>query len=226
MTPQEIEKLSFSIINQEAGEQDFNSQEWQVVQRMIHTSADFEYINTVRFHPDAISAGIKAIRDGATIITDTNMARVGIRKGEISSFGGDVKCLIADEDVINRAKNEGITRAVAAVDKSADLITNEYIKHSVQNAGAVLDSPIQGKAVIYVVGNAPTALLRLVELVKEEIVKPALIIGMPVGFVNAAESKEELMKLDYPYISNRGRKGGSNVAASVVNALAIIASSI
>jgi precorrin-8X/cobalt-precorrin-8 methylmutase len=226
MTPQEIEKLSFSIINQEAGEHGFNSQEWQVVQRMIHTSADFEYISTVRFHPDAIPAGIDAIKRGATIITDTNMARVGIRKGEISSFGGDVKCLIADEDVINRAKNEGITRAVAAVDKFADLITNNHIKHSVRNAGVGLNSPIQDNAIIYVVGNAPTALLRLVKLVKEEMVKPALIIGLPVGFVNAAESKEELMKLDYPYISNRGRKGGSNVAASVVNALAIIAARI
>lgn len=172
------------------------------MQRMIHTSADFEYINTVRFHPDAISAGIEAIKRGCTIITDTNMARVGIRKGEISMFGGDVKCLIADEDVAQRAKEDGVTRALAAVDKAVDFLNNG----------------------IYVVGNAPTALLRLIELLKDGKVKPALIIGLPVGFVNAAESKEELMKLDYPYISNIGRKGGSNLAASVVNALAIMAS--
>lgn len=202
MQPQDIERLSFSIINQEAGEHRFSGQEWPIVQRMIHTSADFEYINTVRFHPDAISAGIEAIKRGCTIITDTNMARVGIRKGEISMFGGDVKCLIADEDVAQRAKEDGVTRALAAVDKAVDFLNNG----------------------IYVVGNAPTALLRLIELLKDGKVKPALIIGLPVGFVNAAESKEELMKLDYPYISNIGRKGGSNLAASVVNALAIMAS--
>lgn len=202
MGPQEIERLSFTIINQEAGEHRFNGQEWPIVQRMIHTSADFEYINTVRFHPDAISSGIEAIRSGCTIITDTNMAKVGIRKGEISLFGGEVKCLIADEDVAQQAKVKGTTRALAAVDRAAELINNG----------------------IYVIGNAPTALLRLIELLTAGEVKPALIIGLPVGFVNAAESKEELMKLDYPYISNIGRKGGSNLAASVVNALAIMAS--
>lgn len=201
MKPQDIEKLSFSIIDKEAGDHGFNDQQWPIVQRMIHTSADFEYINTVRFHPDAISSGIEAIKRGCTIITDTNMARVGIRKGEISAFGGDVHCLIADEDVAQRAKQEGITRALAAVDKAAELV----------NDG------------IYVVGNAPTALLRIIELLKDGKIKPALIIGLPVGFVNAAESKEELMKLDYPHISNIGRKGGSNLAASVVNALAIMA---
>jgi len=202
LKPQDIEKLSFAIIDQEAGEHGFNGQQWPIVQRMIHTSADFEYIKTVRFHPDAISSGIDAIKRGCTIITDTNMARVGIRKGELSLFGSEVKCLIADEDVAQRSKEEEITRAVAAVDKAAKLFNNG----------------------IYVVGNAPTALLRLIELLNVGKVKPALIIGLPVGFVNAAESKEELMKLDYPHISNIGRKGGSNLAASVVNALAIMAS--
>jgi len=201
LKPQDIEKLSFAIIDQEAGEHGFNGQQWPIVQRMIHTSADFEYIKTVRFHPDAISSGIDAIKRGCTIITDTNMARVGIRKGELSLFGSEVKCLIADEDVAQRSKEEEITRAVAAVDKAAKLFNNG----------------------IYVVGNAPTALLRLIELLNVGKVKPALIIGLPVGFVNAAESKEELMKLDYPHISNIGRKGGSNLAASVVNALAIMA---
>ncbi|MBF0228255.1 MAG: precorrin-8X methylmutase [Desulfamplus sp.] len=201
MTPQEIENLSFSIIDSEAQEHGFNVQEWKIVQRVIHTSADFEYINTLRFHKDAISAGIDAIKRGATIITDTNMAKVGIRKGEIGMFGGEVKCFIADKDVSEQAKKDGITRAVAAVDKSTEIINNG----------------------IYVVGNAPTALLRIIELLRDGVIKPALIIGLPVGFVNASESKEALIKLDYPYISNIGRKGGSNVAASVVNAMAIMA---
>lgn len=220
MTPQDIEKLSFTIINKEAGEHTFNEQEWQIIQRMIHTSADFEYINTVRFHRNAISSGIEAIRGGATIITDTNMARVGIRKGEISMFGGEVMCLIADDDVAERAKKEGITRAVAAVDKSADMVNHDMLP-----CNNVSNNTIHGKhtSTIYVVGNAPTALLRLIALVKEGEVKPALIIGVPVGFVNAAESKDELIQLDYPYISNTGRKGGSNVAASIVNALSIMA---
>ncbi|MBF0467971.1 MAG: precorrin-8X methylmutase [Desulfamplus sp.] len=207
MQPQDIEKLSFKIIDQEAGDHGFKSKEWPIVQRMIHTSADFEYINTVRFHPEAISAGMEAIRNGCTVITDTNMARAGIRKSEISMFGGEIKCLIGDEDVARRAKQEGITRALAAVDKSA-LITGSDTNRNI----------------IYVVGNAPTALLRIIELLKEGRIKPALIIGLPVGFVNAAESKDELMRLDWPYISNTGRKGGSNLAASVVNALAIMAS--
>ncbi|MBF0210948.1 MAG: precorrin-8X methylmutase [Desulfamplus sp.] len=201
MTPYEIENLSFSIIDQEAKGHNFNNQEWQIVQRVIHTSADFEYIKTIRFHPKAILSGLEAIKAGRQIITDTNMARVGIRNGEISQFGGQIKCLIGDDDVAKRAKQEGITRAIAAVDKAAKTI----------------------KDGIYVVGNAPTALLRIIELVKDGLIKPALIVGLPVGFVNAAESKDELIKLDYPYISNIGRKGGSNVAASVINALAIMA---
>ncbi len=156
---------------------------------------------TVHFHTDAIQKGIEAIQKGCTICTDTNMARVGIRKGELSMFGGEVKCLIADKNVAEKAKAEGKTRALVAVDKAAHFMKNG----------------------IYVVGNAPTALLRLIELIKCDMIKPALIIGLPVGFVNAAESKDELVLLNYPHISNKGRKGGSNVAASVVNALAIMA---
>ncbi len=201
MKPGEIESLSFKIIDSEAGSHGFGVKEWNIVRRMIHTSADFDYINSVRFHPDAVEAGIQAIRQGCTIITDTNMARVGIRKGELSLFGGQVRCLIADTDVAERAKAEGVTRALAAVDKAAE----------------------QVEGGIYVIGNAPTALLRLMELVAENKAKPALVVGFPVGFVNAAESKAELVKLNIPFISNVGRKGGSNVAASIVNALAIMA---
>ena len=201
MKPQEIEDLSFKIIEEEAGDHSFSDDQWPIVRRMIHTSADFEYINTIRFYPDAAQKGICAIQRGCHIITDTNMARVGIRKKEIKEFGGKISCLIADEAVAKKAKETGTTRALAAVDMACDRM----------------------KDGIYVVGNAPTALLRLIELIKDKKASPALIIGFPVGFVNAAESKDELMALDFPYITNKGRKGGSNIAASIVNALAIMA---
>ncbi|MBU1344988.1 MAG: precorrin-8X methylmutase [Proteobacteria bacterium] len=201
MKPQEIEDLSFKIIEREAGDHGFSDDQWPIVRRMIHTSADFEYIHTVRFHPDAVQKGIAAIKSGCRIFTDTNMARVGIRKKEIQDFGGEVRCLIADEAVAAAAKKQGTTRALAAVDMACDWM----------------------KDGIYVIGNAPTALLRLIELIKDQKASPALIIGIPVGFVNAAESKEALMALDVPYITSKGRKGGSNIAASIVNALAIMA---
>jgi precorrin-8X/cobalt-precorrin-8 methylmutase len=168
---------------------------------MIHSSADFEYGGMTRFHPDAIQSGLDAIRGGKKIITDTNMARAGIRKKELDRFGASTVCFMNDPGIHRQAKASGNTRARVAVDMAAD---------DMQDG-------------IYVVGNAPTALMRLIELVKAQKARPALIIGLPVGFVNAAESKAALMELDYPYISNIGRKGGSNVAASVVNALAIMA---
>ena len=202
MKPQQIEDLSFEIIEKEAGDHDFDNRHWPVVRRMIHTSADFEYIDTVRFSDQAVEKGVAAIRNGRRIFTDTNMARVGIRKGELNSFGGRADCLMTDETVAKQAQKKGTTRALAAVDAAC-----EYMD------GA-----------IYVVGNAPTALLRLIELIRQKKASPALIIGFPVGFVNAAESKAELEQLsDTPYITNQGRKGGSNIAAAVVNALAIMA---
>lgn len=201
MKPQEIETLSFKIIEQEAKAHTFSDDQWPVVRRMIHTSADFEYMDTIRFNLDAVQKGIRAIQNGCQIVTDTNMARVGIRKKEIEQFNGRITCLMADPAVAETAKKEGTTRALAAVDMACDLM----------------------KDGIYVVGNAPTALLRLIELIKDQKAAPALIVGFPVGFVNAAESKAELMALDYPYITNKGRKGGSNIAASIVNALAIMA---
>ncbi len=201
MKPNDIEALSFQIIEKEAGAHDFSPEQWPIVRRMIHTSADFEYMKTVRFHPRAVEAGLSAIRQGKTIITDTNMARVGIRGKELSEFGASVACYMTDPRVADIASEKGITRARAAVDAAAERMEDG----------------------VYVVGNAPTALLRLIELVKEKKAKPALIIGLPVGFVNAAESKADLAAMDYPYISNVGRKGGSNIAASVVNALAIMA---
>ncbi len=203
MKPEEIEAMSFKIIEEEAGAYSFTHAQWQVVRRMIHTSADFEYLQSVSFHTDAIDAGLNAIRQGKTIVTDTNMARVGIRKGELASFGVQVECLISDPEISRIASETGVTRAKAAVDAAYEKIDGG----------------------IYVVGNAPTALLRLIELAtaKNKKAAPALIVGLPVGFVNAAESKAALIRTDVPYISNTGRKGGSNVAASVVNALAIMA---
>ncbi|CAB1077786.1 precorrin-8X methylmutase [Alkalispirochaeta odontotermitis] len=201
MKPGEIESTSFDIIDREVGQHDFNESQWTIVRRMIHTTADFEFKDMVCFHPQAVAAGLEAIRGGKMIITDTNMARVGIRTQELARYGTSVKCYINDPGIREIAESNGTTRAKAAVDMAAD--------------------DMQGG--IYVVGNAPTALLRLIELVKDARVRPALIIGLPVGFVNAAESKAALMEMDYPYISNIGRKGGSNLAAAVVNALTILA---
>lgn len=200
MKPQEIEDLSFKIIEEEAGNHGFGPKEWPIVRRVIHTSADFEYIESIRFSSGAIEKGIQAIKNGCTIFTDTNMARVGIRKKEISEAGGMVKCLIAEDAIAQKAKQDGTTRALAAVDMSLEELDGG----------------------IYVVGNAPTALLRLIEHIESGKVSPALVIGFPVGFVNAAESKEELLGVDVPYITNVGRKGGSNVAAAIVNALSIL----
>jgi len=204
MKPDEIENLSFQIIEREIGAHNLAHEQWLIVRRMVHTSADFEYKDMVRFHPDAIKSGLDAIRSGKKIITDTNMARVGIRQKELDQFGASTACFINDPMVHRQAKDSGVTRAKVAVDMAVD--------------------DMEGG--IYAVGNAPTALLRLIELVKEQKARPALIIGLPVGFVNAAESKAALVELDHPYISNVGRKGGSNVAATVVNALAIMAAEI
>ncbi|MCD6224905.1 MAG: precorrin-8X methylmutase [Deltaproteobacteria bacterium] len=201
MKPSDIETLSFKIIDKEAGEHNFSQKEWSIVRRMIHTSADFGYMKTVRFHHQAIEAGIKAIIQGKTIITDTQMAMSGISKKRLAGFNVKIKCLISDAEVKKKAAEKTTTRAHAAVD-------------------AAVSDMEDG---IYVIGNAPTALLHLIELIKTGKAAPALVIGLPVGFVNAAESKAALIETDYPYITNIGRKGGSNIAASVINALANIA---
>jgi precorrin-8X/cobalt-precorrin-8 methylmutase len=201
MKPHEIEQLSFQIIDSEAGDHGFGSDQWPVVRRVIHTSADFEWQQMIRLHPQAIVAGVAAIRSGCAIITDTNMARVGIRQRDLVRFGCTVNCYMTDERVAETAARKGITRANAAVDVAAPMLSGG----------------------IYVVGNAPTALLRLLELIEQGRVHPALVVGLPVGFVNAAESKALLLACDVPYITNVGRKGGSNVAAAVVNALIIMA---
>jgi precorrin-8X/cobalt-precorrin-8 methylmutase len=201
MKPEQIEQKSFEIIDEEAGNHRFPPDQWPIVRRMIHTSADFEYMESIRFHLEAVRAGITAIRQGCMIFTDTNMLRTGVRQRDLDRFGALAKCLMADSNVAQMAADKGATRAKVAVDAAVD-----------EMAGG-----------IYAVGNAPTALLRLIELIKTGKAAPALVIGLPVGFVNAAESKAALLDVDVPYITNVGRKGGSNVAASVVNALVLLA---
>lgn len=201
MRPEEIEKHSFEIIDAEAGAHGFAPAEWAVVRRMIHTSADFEYLSSVRIHPRAIAAGTEAIRQGRPIFCDTNMLRTGIRARDLDTFGAEAICLMNDPEIARAARRSTTTRARAAVEAAADGM-----------AGG-----------IYAVGNAPTALLRLTELIVQGRARPALVIGLPVGFVNAAESKAALAELELPVITNVGRKGGSNVAASIVNALILLA---
>ncbi|WP_415714788.1 precorrin-8X methylmutase [Maridesulfovibrio sp.] len=199
--PGDIEKKSFEIIDSEVPEpRKFAGIEWQIVRRMVHTTADFELIDLVRFHPEAVASGLDALRSGCTVATDTEMARCGIPMRRMTPLGCEVRCLMNDPEVISFAKRNSTTRAHAAMDLAAHSMRPE----------------------IHVIGNAPTALIRLVELVEEGIMKPpALVVGMPVGFVNAAESKKLLMNSGgLPYITIEGRKGGSALAACVINALA------
>ena len=203
MLPQEIEQKSMEIIASEAGGHSFSAGQWAVVSRMIHTSADFEYMQSIRFLPLAGESGVEAIKSGRTIVTDTNMVLAGLRKKDLAGMGCRAVCYMDDPDAARLAREKGTTRAEAAVDMALD--------------------DMQGG--IYVVGNAPTALLRLILLIREGKARPGLVVGLPVGFVNAAESKAELAGLDIPFITNLGRKGGSNVAAAVVNSLVIMAGS-
>ncbi|KWX73203.1 precorrin-8X methylmutase [Paenibacillus jilunlii] len=199
--PQEIESLSFQMITRELGEHEFSALQYPVVQRIIHASADFELGRSLVFHPRAMEAGISAILEGQPIIADVRMVEAGIAKERIHKYGGEVRVHISDPDVIEAAKAQGTTRAILATRK------------------ACAEAP----GGIYVIGNAPTALLELIRLIKEGAAQPGLIIGMPVGFVSAAESKDELRKLDIPYITNIGRKGGSTVVVAAVNALSLLA---
>jgi precorrin-8X/cobalt-precorrin-8 methylmutase len=199
--PAEIESLSFKIIEEEAGKHGLAAEQWAIVRRLIHTTADFDYIKQTRFHGQAIEAGIAAISNGAAIVTDTRMAQAGITNTHLAPFGSEVHCFINDTTVITAAKGENITRAAAAVSRAKDLLEGG----------------------IAVIGNAPTALIELVRLFQQGEVRPALVVGMVVGFVNAAEAKELLMESGLVYITVAGRKGGSAVAAATVNALADLA---
>lgn len=202
-SPMGIESTSMSIIESEVPEpRPYSGHRWNVVRRLIHTTADFEMLDLVRFSDGAVRSGVDALKNGCTIVTDTEMARMGITKRRMDALGCNVQCLISDPRVVAHAKETGGTRARAAVDVAIDDLQPQ----------------------IFVIGNAPTALLRLLELVDEGRVKPALVVGMPVGFVNAAESKALLEnRTDIPFIAIHGRKGGSTLAAACVNALAEIA---
>ncbi len=194
--PNEIEKRSFEIIESELP-YDIAEDIKPVVMRAIHTTADFDYLENLCFSENVIARAIELLKNGAVIVTDTNMALSGINKTALAKLGCEAVCFMADSEVAEIAKQNGTTRAVASVDKAAKL----------------------NKPVIYAVGNAPTALIRLCELIDSEKFRPELIIGCPVGFVNVVQSKEMIMERDVPFIVARGRKGGSNVAAAICNAL-------
>lgn len=198
--PAEIEKRSFEIITEELGDRVLLPGTEPIVKRCIHTSADFDYADNLVFSDHAVDRALDAVRRGASIVTDTQMARAGINKKRLARYGGEVHCFMSDEDVAETARLNGTTRAAACMDKAAELYGNERL--------------------IFAVGNAPTALVRLYELVNEGVLRPELIIGVPVGFVNVVQSKELILGLkDTPYIVARGRKGGSNIAACICNAL-------
>jgi precorrin-8X/cobalt-precorrin-8 methylmutase len=202
MRPEEIESESFRIIDEEAGSHGWGGPEWQVVRRVVHTSADFEYVQSMVMSDCAVEKALAAIKSGSGIVTDTTMALSGISKPRLAPFGCRVSCHVADPDVAGLAGREGITRSIAAMRKAVTDPANR----------------------IFVIGNAPTALFELLRLTAEGVIRPALIIGLPVGFVGAEESKNALATVEHgiPFITNIGRKGGSNVAAAVVNALAIL----
>lgn len=195
--PQDIEKRSFEIITQELGDRKLDPAQEPVIKRVIHTTADFEYLENLTFSPDAVRQMQEALREGVCIVTDTQMAKAGISKKTLERFGGEVFCFMSDEDVARAAKANNSTRAAASMDKAAAL----------------------GREAIFAIGNAPTALARLYELMQEGRIKPRGIIGVPVGFVNVVQAKELILECDVPYIVARGRKGGSNVAAAICNAL-------
>lgn len=201
IAPEHIEIESLRIIDSEVPEpRPYKGYQWEIVRRMIHTTADFDMLNIVRFGNGAVEAGLAALKNNATIVTDTEMARRGIPMRRMTPLGCSVQCLMNDERVITSAKEQSTTRAFAAVDIAVAEITPS----------------------IYVIGNAPTALIRLVEHIHAGRALPDLVVGMPVGFVNAAESKALLLEMDIPYITIEGRKGGSPLAACVINALADI----
>lgn len=195
--PHEIEKKSMETIVSELGGRTWPEPMFSVIRRCIHTSADFDYADNLRFSENAVEKGVEILQSGATIVTDTMMAYSGINKNRLGSFGGKACCFIKDQDVIEESKRRGCTRAVASMEKACNL-----------------DGPL-----VFAIGNAPTALMRICELVKEGRLEPALIIGAPVGFVNVVESKEMVMEMDIPYIVPVGRKGGSNIAATICNAM-------
>ena len=197
MQPMDIEKKSFEIIESHISDIFIPDDRKDIVKRVIHTTADFDYVENLKFSDDSISSALKALKEGATIVTDTNMAYSGINKTALAKIGGKAVCFMSDSDVAEEAKKREIKRAAVSMEKACSVSGN----------------------LIFAIGNAPTALLELDRLIKEGKVNPSLIIGVPVGFVNVCESKEIIMESGVPYIVAKGRKGGSNVAAAICNAL-------
>ena len=202
VAPAEIEARSMEIIQLELGERTFPPEILPVVKRVIHTTAAFDYAGNLVFSPGAVEKGVAALKAGCALVTDTQMARAGVNKRVLEKFGGEALCFMSDPDVAAEAKARGVTRAAVSMERAARL-----------------DRPL-----ILALGNAPTALVRACELLEAGELRPALIIGVPVGFVNVVESKELLLTQDVPYIAARGRKGGSNVASAICNALLYLAS--
>ena len=196
VAPMEIEARSFEIITEELPHP-IDEALAPIIKRVIHPTADFDYADTLCFSEYVLEKALQAIRDGAVIVTDTTMAMSGINKKALAKHGCEARCFIGDADVAERAAASGSTRAVAAMEKAAGI-----------------DRPL-----IFAIGNAPTALVHIYEMIAEGRVHPRLVIGVPVGFVNVVQSKELIMTADVPYIVARGRKGGSNVAAAICNAL-------
>lgn len=198
--PSEIEKRSMEIIESELGDMSaFSEHEKLIVKRCVHTTADFDYKKNLRFSENAAEKGIAALRGGAVIVTDTQMALSGISKPACKSLGCELYCFMSDADVAEEAKEQGVTRAVVSVDKAVRMFADRKL--------------------IFAVGNAPTALMRIYEHITGNGLSPALVIGAPVGFVNVVEAKKLIMSADVPYIVADGRKGGSTVAAAIVNAM-------
>ena len=199
LLPEEIEKRSFEIITEELKKRGITlpSEQEKITKRVIHTSADFDYADTLVYSKDAVAIARELLKCGADIVTDTNMALAGINKKALAKLGGQAHCFMADEDVARAAKERGVTRAVVSMEKARNI----------------------EKPVIFAVGNAPTALIRLYEMIQEGSWHPEFVIGVPVGFVNVEVAKELIMETEVPFIVNRGRKGGSNVAAAICNAL-------
>lgn len=197
IAPMDIERRSFEIITSELPHP-IDAALAPIIKRVIHTTADFEYADTLCFSEDVVAQALAAIRGGAAIVTDTTMAQAGINKRMLAKHGGSVRCFIGDEDVAEAARKNGTTRSIESMKKAA----------------TVVEGPV-----IFAIGNAPTALVQLYEMIREGAISPALVIGVPVGFVNVVQSKELIMQAGVPYIVARGRKGGSNVAAAILNAL-------
>jgi len=196
MKPDEIEKRSFEIIQSELPVP-LDPELAPVIMRVIHTTADFGYVEFLAFSVNIIEHAVSSLRKGVHIVCDTNMVKAGVDKTRLQTLGSDIHCFIKDEDVVRDAQQSGNTRAYAAIDKAA-----------------AMKEPL-----IFIVGNAPTALMRICELYEQGVISPAFVIGVPVGFVNVVESKEMLMQSGIPYIISKGRKGGSNVAAAICNSL-------